>query len=140
MTTMMIIRKCRERYEEIPSLVEHFSRAQESARVNAHKLEELLKEKKLLSKLLEVIVQNDTALPEPSLNRPSYELKEQRMNAFLSVPDISKECTGKHDLTIVTEYMSGKRPADIAREIGISSARVLDILDNVKRRCIWHSR
>ena len=54
--------------------------------------------------------------------------------------EIPEVCTGKHDLAIVTAYLAGKSAADIGRECGLSCARVLDILDNVKRRCLWYDK
>ena len=72
--------------------------------------------------------------------RPSSELKENRLKAYASVPDITEVCTGKHDLTVVSEYIAGKSVADISKTLNLSPARILDILDNVKRRCLWYGK
>ncbi|MCB7321213.1 hypothetical protein [Lacrimispora sp. 210928-DFI.3.58] len=140
MTTMSIIQKCRERFNEIPELQDKLSQTEESARVNCFRLENLRKEQALLSKILKVIDKNETELPRSIPVRPSNELKENRLKAYASVPDIAEVCTGKHDLTVVTEYMAGKSVADISKTIGLSSARILDILDNIKRRCLWYGK
>ncbi|MCB7319924.1 hypothetical protein [Lacrimispora sp. 210928-DFI.3.58] len=140
MTTMTIIEKCRERFQEIPELQKKYSHTEESTRVNDWKLKNLEKEYALLSKLLGVIEENEEELPEPVLFRTSNFLKEERLNAYASVPDVRKLCTGKHDLFVVSEYIEGKRPTDIAKTLDISVARVLDVLDNVKRRCLWSDK
>lgn len=140
MTTMAIIQKCRERFDEIPELQDKLSKTEESARVNDSRLENLKKEQALLSKILKVIDENEAELPCSIPVRPSNELKENRLKAYASVPDITEVCTGKHDLTVVTEYMAGNSVADISRAINLSPARILDILDNVKRRCLWYGK
>lgn len=43
----------------------------------------------------------------------------------------------KHDLFVGSEYIEGKRPTHIAKTLGISVAHILEVLDNVKRRCLW---
>ena len=140
MTTMTIIQKCRERFDEIPALQDKLSQTEESARVNCFRLENLKKEQDILSKILKVIDENETELPRSIPVRPSNELKENRLKAYASVPDITEVCTGKHDLTVVSEYITGKSVADISKTINLSPARILDILDNVKRRWLWYGK
>lgn len=60
MTTMTIIQKCRERFDEIPELQDNLSQTEECARVNCFRLENLRKEQALLSKILKVIDENET--------------------------------------------------------------------------------
>lgn len=140
MTTMTIIQKCRERFDEIPELQAKLSKTEESARVNCFRLENLRKERALLAKILKVIDENETELPRSIPVRSSSELKEKRLKAYASVPDITEVCTGKHDLPVVSEYIAGKSVADISKTLNLSPARILDILDNVKRRCLWYGK
>ena len=140
MTTMSNIEKCKEPLKEIPELQKKLSQTEENARVNAFRLENLKKEQAILSQIMTVVDANESSLPRSTPSRPSNELMENRLKAYATVPDIAEVCTGKHDLAIVTAYLAGKSAADIGRECGLSCARVLDILDNVKRRCLWYDK
>lgn len=140
MTAMAIIEKCRERLDEIPQLQKKLSQTEQSARVNARRLENLAKEQAILSQIMAVVNANESSLPQTTPSQPSGVLKENRLSANASVPDLAEICTGKYDLAVVTEYLAGKRASDIGRKYGISCARVLDILDNVKRRCLWYGK
>lgn len=140
MTTMAIIEKCRERLQEIPELQKKLSQTEQSAHSNALRLENLAKEQAILFQIMEVVNANESVFPKTIQSRTSNDLREARLKAYASVPDLTEVCTGKNDLVVVTEYLAGKRASDIGKEHGISCARVLDILDNVKRRCLWHDK
>ena len=72
MTAMAIIEKCRERLKEIPELQKKLSQTEESARVNAFRLENLKKEQAILSQIMTVVDANESSLPR-STPSPTFQ-------------------------------------------------------------------